>query len=58
MVGYALRDMVKPIGVADWQTQFLSELPADLRPALPTVEEFDAELQALAGGEYGEDGEE
>ncbi|MHB9025901.1 MAG: PDDEXK nuclease domain-containing protein [Armatimonadota bacterium] len=51
VVEYALRDLAKPIGVADWQTQLLSELPADLRPALPTVEEFEAELQAFTDDE-------
>jgi len=48
VVEYALRDLAKPIGVADWQSQLIAELPADLRPALPSVEEIEAELGNLS----------
>ncbi len=41
---YALRGHTKPIGVAEWQTQFTTELPAELASSLPTVEELEAEL--------------
>jgi predicted nuclease of restriction endonuclease-like (RecB) superfamily len=58
VVEYALRDLAKPIGVADWQPQLVSALPADLRPTLPTVEEFEAELQALTDEINGGSGDE
>lgn len=41
---YALRDMTKPIGVADWQAGLTTSLPRPLRGSLPTVEEIEAEL--------------
>ena len=47
VVEYALRDLSKPIGVADWQDRLVDELPANLRPVLPTVEELEAELLLL-----------
>ena len=43
---YALRDIHKPIGVADIQLTRL--LPADLQGSLPTVETLEAELASLA----------
>jgi predicted nuclease of restriction endonuclease-like (RecB) superfamily len=43
-VEYALRDMVKPIGVARWETKLFETLPEDFRGSLPTVEELEAEL--------------
>lgn len=48
---YALRGLERPIGVAEWQAQLTRSLPADLRPSLPTVEELEAELSAIAGEE-------
>lgn len=39
---YALRDMAKPIGVADYQ--ITAALSADLQGSLPTVEQLEAEL--------------
>ncbi|MDP6360903.1 MAG: hypothetical protein QF473_37670 [Planctomycetota bacterium] len=42
---YALRDLKKPIGVAQWQTQLVSSLPEDLKGSLPTIEEIEAELE-------------
>lgn len=47
VVEYALRDVGKPIGVAEWETQIVESLPDELRGSLPTVEELEAEL----GGE-------
>jgi predicted nuclease of restriction endonuclease-like (RecB) superfamily len=42
---YALRDIVKPIGVAEWQTKLLQSLPEPLKGSLPTIEEIEAEFQ-------------
>ncbi len=49
---YALRDMKKPIGVAEWKTKLTRSLPAKLRKNLPTIEEIEAELmkEEDAGG--------
>jgi hypothetical protein len=44
VVEYALRDMTKPIGVAQWETQILASLPKELEGSLPTVEQIEAEL--------------
>ncbi len=44
VVEYALRDVKKPIGVAEWQTRLVEKLPEELRGSLPTVEEIEAEL--------------
>jgi predicted nuclease of restriction endonuclease-like (RecB) superfamily len=44
VVEYALRDVKKPIGVAQWETRLVDSLPADLRSTLPTVEEIEREL--------------
>jgi predicted nuclease of restriction endonuclease-like (RecB) superfamily len=41
---YALRDINKPMGVADWKTQILERLPEDLKGSLPSIEEIEAEL--------------
>lgn len=43
-VEYALRDVNKPIGVADWEAQLVAALPEDLKGSLPTVEELEQEL--------------
>jgi len=45
-VEYALRDIQKPIGVAQWETKFVETLPDALRGTLPTVEEIEAELES------------
>jgi hypothetical protein len=42
---YALRDMNKPIGVAEYQ--LLAALPADLRSSLPSIEQIERELGEL-----------
>ncbi len=41
---YALRDLAKPIGVAEWQIKLVQSLPEDLRGSLPTIEQIEAEL--------------
>jgi predicted nuclease of restriction endonuclease-like (RecB) superfamily len=41
---YALRDINKPIGVAEYETKLLEKLPKELRSSLPTIEEIEAEL--------------
>jgi hypothetical protein len=45
---YALSGYKRPIGVADWKKQLTETLPKDLRAALPTVEEIEAELSDVA----------
>jgi predicted nuclease of restriction endonuclease-like (RecB) superfamily len=45
-VEYALRDMKKPIGVAEWKTRLVESLPKKLRSALPSVEDLEKELAA------------
>lgn len=41
---YALRDINKPIGVAEWQTKLVQSLPESLKGNLPTIQEIEAEL--------------
>ena len=41
---YALRDINKPIGVAQWQSQLVASLPKELQASLPTIEQLEAEL--------------
>lgn len=43
---YALKDINKPMGVAEWQTRLVESLPEDLKGSLPTVEELEAGLSA------------
>lgn len=50
-VEYALRDVRKPIGVAEWQTKLVESLPKDLRGNLPTIEEIEKELHQTAGAD-------
>lgn len=45
---YALRDFRKPIGIADWETKIVTRLPKEYKGSLPTVEEIETELAALA----------
>lgn len=47
IVEYALRDVAKPIGVAEWQTKLVESLPAELEGTLPTIEQLEAELRDL-----------
>lgn len=44
---YALRDIHKPIGVSDYE--LTRALPENLKSALPTIEEIEAELQSELG---------
>lgn len=44
-VEYALRDVKKPIGVAQWKTKLVDSLPKNLRGVLPTVEQLERELR-------------
>ena len=41
---YALRDIAKPIGVAEWQTKLVHSLPEPLKGSLPSIEEIEAEF--------------
>lgn len=43
---YALRDLAKPIGVAEWQAGLVQNLPESLQGVLPSVEQIEAELAA------------
>jgi hypothetical protein len=47
VVEYALRDVQKPIGVAEWETRLVETLPEELQGSLPTVEQLEAELRML-----------
>ena len=44
VVEYALRDLAKPLGVADWETRLVEVLPNNLKGILPTIEEIEAEF--------------
>jgi predicted nuclease of restriction endonuclease-like (RecB) superfamily len=44
IVEYALRDLDKPIGIAQWTTRLVDSLPKDLEGSLPTVAQIEAEL--------------
>jgi hypothetical protein len=46
---YALRDIHKPIGVSNYE--LTRALPENLKSALPTIEEIEAELQSELGDE-------
>lgn len=41
---YALRGLNRPIGVADWETQLVENLPENLAAGLPSVEQIEREL--------------
>jgi predicted nuclease of restriction endonuclease-like (RecB) superfamily len=56
VVEYALRDVAKLMGVAEWQTKIVEALPDDLIGSLPSVEDLEAEL-ASNGDAGAEDGE-
>lgn len=47
VVEYALRGTGKPIGVAQWETELVEQLPDALKGSLPTVEEIEAELASV-----------
>lgn len=42
---YALRDMKKPIGIAQWKIQMVKSLPKELKSSLPTIKELEDELE-------------
>ncbi|MBI3795569.1 MAG: DUF1016 family protein [Deltaproteobacteria bacterium] len=46
VVEYALRDMNKPIGVAQWETQITRALPKELASSLPSIEQLETALQS------------
>jgi predicted nuclease of restriction endonuclease-like (RecB) superfamily len=50
IVEYALRDLRKPIGVADWETKIVTSLPEEFKGSLPSVEEIEAELEGKLEG--------
>jgi len=54
VVEYALRDVSKPLGVAEYR--LAQALPAELHGALPSVEELEAELAKLDQGNLEEEG--
>ena len=43
-VEYALRDIGKPIGVAEWEAKLVASIPEEMKGNLPTVEELEREL--------------
>jgi predicted nuclease of restriction endonuclease-like (RecB) superfamily len=56
IVEYALRNNSSPISVANFKTELAKALPDNLRDALPTVEEIEAELgRSLASRNTGSD---
>jgi hypothetical protein len=42
---YALRDINKPINISQYETAILESLPAELKGALPSIEEIEQELE-------------
>ncbi len=44
IVEYALRENLKPIGIASFETKILESLPENLKDSLPSVEDIEAEL--------------
>jgi predicted nuclease of restriction endonuclease-like (RecB) superfamily len=44
---YALRDVAKPIGIAQWQTRLVQSLPERLQGSLPTIAELEGELRKV-----------
>ncbi len=51
VVEYALRDVQKPIGIAEWETRVVASLPAEFEGALPSVEALEEELAADASSD-------
>jgi diketogulonate reductase-like aldo/keto reductase len=48
-VEYALRGTNKPIGVSQWNTKLVAELPRKLQRMLPSIEQIEEELTAKKG---------
>jgi predicted nuclease of restriction endonuclease-like (RecB) superfamily len=44
---YALRDVNKPISVSEWKDTLTKVLPEPLQAQLPTIEDLEAELEAI-----------
>ena len=44
-VEYALRDIHKPIGVAEYETKIIDSLPENLQHSLPSIKEIEEELE-------------
>lgn len=42
---YALRDIKKPLGVAEYETKIIESLPDDFKCSLPSIEEIEKELE-------------
>lgn len=51
VVEYALRDLRKPIGVAQWETRIVRSLPDELKSSLPSIEEIENELSGIPRSE-------
>ena len=49
---YALRDINKPIGVAEWQTKLVQSLPDSMTGSLPSIEQIEAEFANEAQNHY------
>ncbi len=45
---YALRDINKPMGVAEYQAKIVSSLPKKLKGSLPTIKEIELELSSVS----------
>ena len=41
--------MVRPMGVAEWQTKLVASLPEEFKGSLPTIEELEAGLSESEG---------
>jgi hypothetical protein len=52
VVEYALRNNSSPISVANFETQIAKALPDNLKAALPSVEEIEAELERSLRDNY------
>lgn len=48
---YALRDLVKPVGVARYVTKLVASLPPDLKGALPSPRQLQMELRKSKGAD-------
>ena len=42
---YALQDINKPLGIAEYETKIIESLPDDLKGSLPSIEEIEQELE-------------
>jgi len=43
---YALRDLLKPVGISQYVTRLIESLPEDLKDELPSVKQIEAELSS------------